>query len=116
MTPFEYISVLISIVLGLGITQIVTGVADMIHHWNKIKIYWPHVLWIILVFFLQVQEWWWLYELRNNARWELPVFLFILLYPIDLFILSRILFPAFSDEEVEFKQFYFDNYRKFFFL
>jgi len=116
MTPFEYITVLISIVLGLGITQIVTGVADIIHQWNRVKLYWPHLLWIVLVFFLQVQEWWWLYELRNNTSWELSVFLFILLYPIDLFILARILFPYGYEGEVDMKQFYFDNYRKFFLL
>jgi hypothetical protein len=116
MTPFEYITVLISIVLGLGITQIVSGIAEMIHHSSKIKIYWPHLLWIVLVFFLQVQEWWWLYELRNSFSWRLPVFLYVLLYPIDLFILSRILFPAFNDGPVDLKSFYFENYRKFFFL
>ena len=31
MTPFEYVSVLISIILGLGISQLATGVADMVH-------------------------------------------------------------------------------------
>ena len=44
MTPFEYVTVLISIILGLGITQIVTGVADIIHQWDKMKLYWPHML------------------------------------------------------------------------
>ncbi|MEI9920486.1 MAG: hypothetical protein WDO14_17095 [Bacteroidota bacterium] len=74
------------------------------------------MLWIILVFFLQVQEWWWLYELRNNMGWKLPVFLYVLLYPVDLFILSRILFCELGKERVDFKDFYFANYRKFFLL
>jgi hypothetical protein len=115
MTPFEYITVLISIVLGLGITQIVTGVADIIHQWSRVKLYWPHLLWIVFVFFLHVQEWWWFYELREHRTWELPMFLFVLLYPINLFILARILFPS-ATETGNMKEFYFGNYRKFFLL
>lgn len=44
ISPFEYVSVLISIILGLGIAQIVTGLADIIHQWQRIKLYWPHTL------------------------------------------------------------------------
>jgi len=114
MTPFEYVSVLISIVLGLGITQIVSGVADIIHQWNKVKLYWPHLMWIAFVFFLHIQEWWVLYDLRTLSEWKLPTFLFIILYPINLFILARILFPSVGADSVDFKKFYFENFRKFF--
>lgn len=114
MTPFEYVTVLISIILGLGITQIVSGVADLIHHSKQVKLYWPHLLWMILVFFLHVQEWWQIYDLKDYDAWHLPVFLFIVLYPIVLFILARILFPTISDSFVDLKVFYFNNFRKFF--
>src|SRR5882757_9449630 len=98
MTPFEYVTVLVSIILGLGITQIVTGVADLVHQWDRVKVYWPHLLWIIIVFFLQIQEWWSLYELRNITSLRLPTFFFVLLYPINLFILARLLFPLVQAE------------------
>ncbi len=117
MTPFEYITVLISIILGLGITQIVTGVADIIHQWDKIKLYWPHALWIVLVFVMHIHEWWNTYELKRQESWHLISFLFLILYPIMLFVLARILFPFGSMEsEVDFKIFYFANYRKFFLI
>ncbi len=117
MTPFEYVTVLISIILGLGITQIVTGIADIIHQWERVKLYWPHLLWILLVFFLQIQEWWQIYDLRHYESWRLPTFLLLSLYPINLFILSRILFPiSMVESAIDFKQFYFDNYRKFFLM
>lgn len=117
MTPFEYVTVLISIILGLGITQIVTGIADIIHQWERVRLYWPHLLWILLVFFLQIQEWWQIYDLRHYESWRLPSFLLLSLYPINLFILSRILFPISMVESViDFKQFYFHNYRKFFLM
>jgi hypothetical protein len=115
MTPFEYVTVLISIILGLGITQIITGVADIIHQWNRVKLYWPHMLWIVFVFFLHVEEWWVIYDLRSIQIWKLPMFLFVILYPINLFILARILFPFGTTEATtNFKEFYFHNYKKFF--
>lgn len=115
LSPFEYVTVLISIILGLGITQIVTGIADIIHSWERIKLYWPHILWIILVFFLHIQEWWAIYDLRHYDSWQLPTFLFISLYPINLFILARILFPISStDSEVNYKEFYYASFPKFF--
>jgi hypothetical protein len=117
MTPFEYVTVLISIILGLGITQIVTGVADIIHQWNNMKIYWPHTLWMVLVFVMHIHEWWYTYDLKHHQTWYLISFLFVILYPINLFVLARILFPFGSMEaETDFKEFYFNNYRKFFLM
>jgi hypothetical protein len=114
MTPFEYLTVLISIILGMGITQIVTGVADLVHQWHRVKMYWPHLLWIIVIFFLHIQDWWATYELQYFGSLRLPTFLFVLLAPINLFILARLLFPATGDSEVDLKAFYFANCRKFF--
>jgi hypothetical protein len=115
MTPFEYVTVLISIVLGLGLTQIVTGIADLVQQWDRVKVYWVHLLWIIIVFFLMVQEWWSTYELRQFESLRLPTFFFVLLYPIDLFILARIIFPVVQpDADYDLKSFYYANYRRIF--
>jgi hypothetical protein len=116
MTPFDYVSVLISIILGLGITQIMTGLADLVHQWDRVKLYWPHFLWIILVFILHIQEWWVTYQQFSGMdTWRLATFLLFILYPMNLFILARILFPFQPPEgELDLKRFYFDNFQKFF--
>ncbi len=118
MSPFEYVVVLISIILGLGITQIMTGVADLVHQWEKVKLYWPHTLWVVLVFIMHVQEWWITYDLKQAFdTWRLPTFLFFTLYPVTLFILARILFPyAPADGPIDLRSFYFANFRKFFLI
>ncbi len=115
ISAFEYVTVFISIILGLGVTQILTGIADLIHQNNRVKLYWPHVIWIFVVLVLHVQEWWVTFELRSYGPWRLPVFLFILLYPIVLFVLARLLFPfGINEGEIDLKKFYFENYRKIF--
>jgi hypothetical protein len=115
MTAFEYVIVLISIILGLGITQIMTGLADLVHQWDKVKFYWPHLIWMVLVFVLHIQDWWDTYNLREFEPWRLPTFLFFSLYPVNLFVLARILFPFQPPEgPINLRDFYFLNYRKFF--
>jgi len=117
MSSFEYITVLISIVLGLGITQILTGIADLIKKSHKVILYWPHILWILFVLLLHIQEWWLMYELKNFHPWRLPSFLFIMLYPINLYVMAKLLFPKkIKGKEVDLKIFYFKNYRKIFVL
>ncbi len=115
ISAFEYITVFISIILGLGVTQILTGIADLVHQNERVKVYWPHILWIFLVLILHVQEWWVTFELRNIDQWRFPLYLFVLLYPVVLFILARLLFPfGFNEGVIDLKKFYFENYRRIF--
>lgn len=115
ISAFEYVTVFISIILGLGVAQILTGIADLVHQSDRVKVYWPHIIWILLVLILHVQEWYITFELRSFRAWRLPVFLFVLLYPIVLFITARLLFPfGLSDSTVDLKEFYYKNYRKIF--
>jgi hypothetical protein len=115
MTAFEYVSVFISVILGLGITQALTGIADLIHQSKRVRIYWPHLVWIVLVIIMHVQEWWVTFDLRELSTWRLPTFLFVMLYPITLFILARLLFPfGLQDEVIDLKVFYYENYRRIF--
>lgn len=115
MSPFEYVSVLISIIYGLGITLVLTGVAELIRRWKTITPFAPYFIWIALVFVLHVYEWWDHYTLRSISSWSLPLFLFVILYPILLFILANLLFPTkWSKKGINLKEFYFATYTKFF--
>ena len=117
MSSFEYITVLISIVVGLGITQILTGIANLIKKAHKVIIYWPHILWILFVLLLLIQDWWLTYELKLFHPWMLPSFLFIMLYPINLFVLARLLFPnKLKGKVIDLKIFYYKHYRGIFLL
>jgi hypothetical protein len=47
MGAFEYLSVLISIILALGMTRVLGGVGEMLQARSLRRIYWVHALWII---------------------------------------------------------------------
>ena len=57
INPFEYVSILISIILGLGITQILSSFSDLIYHHKKGKIL-PATHHLDSFFlFLHIQDW-----------------------------------------------------------
>jgi hypothetical protein len=114
MTPFEYVIVLVSIILGLGITTILTGVAEIIKQTRLKILYLPYLIWIVLVFVIHIQEWWVSYELKTVQVWTLHMFLFILLYPINLYVLAHLLFPSGVSKEFTSREFYYHNYPKLF--
>jgi hypothetical protein len=114
MTPFEYVIVLISVILGLGITTILTGVAELIKNTKPVRLYAPYILWIIIIFVLHFQEWWLSYQLMSVREWSLQFFLLIVLYPINLYILAHLLFPSSLSKDFDSKAFFLEHYPRFF--
>jgi len=55
MTPFEYLSVLISIILGLGLTHLLSAVRELIQKRAQVRFYWLALIWAALIFMAQVQ-------------------------------------------------------------
>ena len=111
ISPFEYVSILVSIILGLGITQLLSSFADLLYNYKKVKFYLPHTIWIFFLLFLHIQDWFITYQLKDNAVWYLPELSFILLYPIALFIIAKLILPTNHLEESEsMKTFYFTQY------
>lgn len=99
ISPFEYVSILVSIILGLGITQILSAFSDLLYNYKKVKFYWPHTFWIVFILFLHIQDWFITYQLKDKPVWHLPELFFILLYPISLFCVAKMLLPTNEREE-----------------
>jgi hypothetical protein len=114
MSPFEYVIVLISIILGLGITTILTGIAELIKQTGFKGMYIPYLIWIVLIFVLHIQDWWVSYQWKSIQVWELPMFLLIILYPINLYILAHLLFPTALSTSFNSKEFYLEHYPRLF--
>jgi hypothetical protein len=118
MNAFEYLSVLISIILALGMTRVLAGVGEMLQARSRRRIYWVHVLWIVNVFLYLVVAWWIFYRWRNQQPWTFFLFIFVLISPTILYLASILLFPPESDleESVDYKTHYYANHRAFFVL
>lgn len=112
INPFEYVSMLISLILGLGITQLLSALTDLLYHYNKVKFYWPHSLWIVFIIFLHIQDWFITFQLKDKWVWNLPELFFVLLYPVALFAVAKLLLPTNeSEEKNNMKVFYKNRFR-----
>jgi hypothetical protein len=117
ISAFEYVTILVSIILGLGITKILSSLAELLYDFRKVKFFWVHTIWVILILYIHIQEWFILYELKGYPAWKLPVFLFVILYPITLFLAASMLFPVINkDEAVDLKVFFLKSYKALYFL
>lgn len=118
MAAFEYLSVLISIILALGMTRVLGGVGEMLQARSHRRIYWVHVLWIINLFLYLVIAWWIFYRWRNQHPWTFLLFVFVLISPTLLYLASLLLFPRESDVDraIDYKTHYYANHRAFFVL
>ena len=50
MDAFEYISILTSIIIGLGMAQLLLGVSRIIQHPEDARPYWVHLSWVLTMF------------------------------------------------------------------
>ena len=93
MDIFEYVSVLTSIIVGLGIAHLLRGVVRLIQHPGRHPVYWVHLGWVANMFLSLVFFWWWEFNLGGIERWTFTVYLFVLCYAVLLFMISALLFP-----------------------
>ena len=115
MTPFEYLSVLVSIIVGLALTQLLSGVARLIQLRHRIRMHATTLLWIALLFLIDIEVWWVAFERRTTPQWTFFTFLLYLLIPIAVFLLSYLVLPEMGDEDAPDLRANFDNNRGWFF-
>lgn len=98
MSAFEYVMVLVSIVVALAIAHLLTALAAGVHrfrgHGEPIKLDAVLLLWIGFVLIWLVSFWWWEFKFQEVLiEWSYGMYLFVLGYSIILFMISHILVP-----------------------
>ena len=93
MSLFEFLMVLVSIIIGLGIAEILTGIARQIRCRGSTKVYWVHSVLVTAIFFALLQQWWEVWSLRVVPEWTFHGFVMMLSGPVGLFLIAHLLFP-----------------------
>jgi len=94
MQMFEYVIVLISIVIGLAVTHLMQGIAGLIQNPKRVRIWWVHLVWVAYMILSIVFWWWWEFNLQHIRVWTFPIYLFVILYAFYLYLISAVLFPS----------------------
>jgi hypothetical protein len=115
MSAFEYIAVIVSVIIGLGLTRILQGVGGLLEARSRVRVYWVHLVFTGIILVGHLQFWWLFWSSRQLEAWSFFPFLFLLLQPIILYLLAGLCFPEFSDTgSIDFRDFYYHNHRWFF--
>lgn len=108
MTPFDYLSVLISIVLGLGLTELLSNVHRLIQARDRVTFHWLPLLWGGIIFVALVQWWWAAFGLHRQLEWNFFFFLLILLIPVLMYLAAASVLPTVEAEQtVDLRTYYF---------
>lgn len=99
METFEYVMVLVSIIIGLALTHILTALGGAVQrlrgHGPPIRLEATYLLWVGFVLIWLVSFWWWEFRFQElQIEWTFGLYLFIILYAIWLFLLSVVLVPS----------------------
>jgi hypothetical protein len=112
---FSYLSVLLSIILGLAIAQLLQGVGQLLQLRGRVRWYWPAVVWMAMLLLIYVQSWWAIFDLRNVRAWTFAAFAIVLLQTVLEYLLAALLTPlSFGDGNIDLRSHYFAQSRAFF--
>ena len=98
MDAFEYAMVLISIIIGLGITHILSSLGSAVHrlrgHGSPLRLELNYLAWIAFIFGWMVQFWWWEFKWTTlDAEVDFRLYSFLVLYAVSVFMVAVILVP-----------------------
>lgn len=95
MDSFRWIAVTLSLVLGFGVTRLLSAGVAMFKSRTTAQLDWIPLVWAGCVFFWQIQYWWAIIELpRLIETWYLGQFMILLGLSLLLFITAALVLPS----------------------
>ena len=104
MDLFEYLVVMVSIVLGLGVTQVLRGLGKVVRSHSRFP---PVIIWAILLFYLHVQVWWGMWDLSEVTSWNMFSFYLVIAIPCSMFAAVELLLPLNSGDHTDWEAHFF---------
>ena len=96
MDAFSYLSVLLSIILGLAIAQVLQGYRAMLLAKGRVRHSIVVLIWSGLLLIFVAQAWWASFGLRDHTEWNFLTFVVILLQMGLLYMSAALIFPDIS--------------------
>ncbi|HSM08222.1 MAG TPA: hypothetical protein VLA33_04310 [Gemmatimonadota bacterium] len=111
MNHFEYVMVLVSIIIGLGIAHILLGLGGIVDRLTgrgeRFLLSVAHAAWLAHTFLWLVLFWWWQFRLEVIwEEWTIGVYFFLVMYAVVLFLLAVILVPRDWDGVTDLNDFF----------
>ena len=106
---YQHVVVVMSIVLGLAVTQLLRGAAQLYRARARVRTYWLHWAWTALLTVFSLLLWWTYWNYRSITEWDFLRFVLYLSPTVAFYFLSAIAFPDPADKVVDFKEYFYAN-------
>ncbi len=90
MTKFEFIAVLLSIIFGLGLTSLLSG---LLQAFIRRELTDTRFAWSIVVGTLLLVDWWMLFRWSDHTPWRFHEFLYLVAWSTVHYLMAVSLFP-----------------------
>lgn len=112
---FAYLSVLLSIIIGLAIAEVLQGYGALLLSRSKVKLYAPPLIWSVMMLMMATQFWWASFGLAGREHWDFAAFLAVLLQTVMMYMGTTVVLPkGISDEPIDLKAHYYREATPFF--
>ncbi len=106
MQLFEFLMVLVSVNIGLRVTEVLSGAARLIRARDTVRWYWVHVLFQMALFLALFQQWWENWNLRGLPEISYGQTMGLFVGPVVLFLMGHLLYPD-PVEDVDLRGYYY---------
>lgn len=114
MGAYQHVVVVMSILLGLAVTQLLRGIAQLYRTRKRVPTYWLHSAWAALLVGFSLLLWWTYWSYRDIESWDFLRFVLYVSPTLVFSFLTLIAFPDSADQVTSLKDYYFANRRAFF--
>jgi hypothetical protein len=101
MSSFEFIVTLMSIVIGLGVTNLLGGAGRALYRRRRNPIDEVHIVLTGATLLLLILQWWVTFKWNIDINWSFDEFLVLIVWTIALYMLTVFLYPPDLSEEEE---------------
>jgi len=101
MSSFEFIAALMSIIIGLGVTNLLAGAGRAFYRRRENPLDQVHIVLTIATLLLLVLQWWVTFKWNSEVNWSFDRFLVLIVWTIALYMLTVFLYPPDLSEAEE---------------
>lgn len=115
MSVFEYVSVMVGVVLALAVAHILSFIATVISNPERVKGSWLHFLWTALMLAINLHAWLLLWTFHGQSQFPVKQLFAMLFLAALIFIVVRVLVPELvPDQRMDLRAHFFQTRVPFF--
>jgi hypothetical protein len=108
---FEHLSVLVSIVVGMSVSQVLFGLGQLVRRRGSYKIDPLYILSNAIILLVLVDSWWAAFSWHDVPGWSYRRTWFVMLNPLLVTMAAQLLPPDWEEKPVDLHKNYYRNHR-----